>query len=243
MIVVNEFPYCIERLDWDSKIFEKEVFLLVFNKNIDSEAWKLINTELKNADLVYIKNKTKFRSNSFVISNCTDATLYDTNISFGLSKNYINTDLDNFDNILISDNPTFNLEKLLVYSQSRFVNDERLFAIGGKNVYKSWILNAKKTKNKKFLIYIENELPIGFILYAVKKNKYVVELISTSIQCRGTGVGKRLMALLINLASEKNISQIEVGTQISNIKAINFYIRNKFIVDETTDVYHWWKKN
>ena len=233
--------YDIKRLDWDSLNYNMEIYQLSFFGDIVEKDWNLIENTLQVADLVYIKNSSRYRNNSLIISMFTNATLYDTNISF-LLKDMDSTDIYfNKKNIVITNNPMHELNHLLDFQSSRFFVDNRLCKVGGENIYSDWIRNSTHDADKKFIIFTDNNVPLGFILFSKKSNIYVVELISVSRKNRGEGIGKKMLAILVNLASNDNITEIRVGTQISNISAINFYIRNKFIVGETTDIYHWWK--
>jgi ribosomal protein S18 acetylase RimI-like enzyme len=81
---------------------------------------------------------------------------------------------------------------------------------------------------------------LGYILFKVTNNICTIELIAVKSEYQNMKLGTKLLSFLNTHAIKNKISKIVVGTQISNLKAINFYIKNGFYVSETTDIYHWW---
>lgn len=197
-----------------------------------------------NADLLYIKNNTKNRINSKFIGEETSAIMYDTNISFVLDlKNSVQFQVDDYSDFTYAIESELNIElnDFINFSDSRFIMDVRLKNRMKSNIYIDWIKNSFNIENKKFLIIKKKNEVLGFILYHVIDDSITIELISVKSGYHNQKIGSNLIDYLKRLAIDSNIAFIHVGTQISNILAINFYMKNGFFVKSTTDIYHWWK--
>ncbi|MDD3106280.1 MAG: GNAT family N-acetyltransferase [Bacilli bacterium] len=236
--------FIFKKLNWESNKLNLEAYELIMCKEIDGAGINDFQQLVGLADLVVFKNPTSMRVNSKFISDYTKAILYDTNVSFRL-------DLKNIEEISLSDNQDFRFEilkkldfdyeHLLEFNNSRFVRDTKLQVELGCNIYKDWIVNSFNLINKGFFTIKYKNKQSGFILFKEESDNIIIELISIDSKLQKNGIGSILMKEFINLSLKKNINFIIVGTQISNIPAINFYIKNGFRVTDTIDIYHWWR--
>lgn len=237
--------YVVSKLLWDSSFFNLKVSSIYLNENIDETDWLMIDKVVQNDDLIYIKNLTKNRYNSKIISYKTNAFIVDTNIVFEkkcAQDNYI-IDFDFQDlKYFFTDEPVYDLSLLLDFSDSRFVVDEKLLKLGGSKVHIQWVINSYKNKDKKFLYVVDKNYPIGFLLFSISNTIATIELISVISQYQGKKIGSLLIHLLEEYLYNEGIQFIKVGTQVSNFVALNFYIKSGFKITDTIDVYHWWKK-
>ena len=127
---------------------------------------------------------------------------------------------------------------------SHYFTDPLMCAWAGKKVYEQWILNAPKY-GKSIYVALKKDLIIGFIVCTIKSAddvmKYgVIELIAVRDKFRGKGVGTILINKCLNFLSKENVSMVFVGTQASNISALNFYIKRSFMPAFIEHTLHMW---
>lgn len=56
------------------------------------------------------------------------------------------------------------------------------------------------------------------------------------------GIGTKLIQKIELFAIKNDIKEIQVGTQINNIKAQNFYVKCGFKHTANNSIFHWWIK-
>lgn len=236
---MNNSSYILDRLEWDSKYFNLKVYSLELVDELTNQSWDSIKREIYNYDLIYIKNPTYLRKNSELISKNTNAVLYDTNISFELS-NFSTFKNGNDENIHQSFLNTWKIDNNFHFPYSRFVKDKRLNNIIGEKIYDNLLLNSIIDKTKKTLFYVIKNQLIGYLIYKLSKNKISIELLAIDDDYKRLMIGSKLISNLVELAKIYDVTNITVGTQISNVGAINFYIKNNFRVKSSFDIYHLW---
>ena len=64
-----------------------------------------------------------------------------------------------------------------------------------------------------------------------------ISYIAVIEEYRSFGVGKKLIQKIISDFSD---FEIKTGTQVKNIKALNFYIQNGFAISNTYSIFHRW---
>ncbi|HOJ45430.1 MAG TPA: GNAT family N-acetyltransferase [Bacilli bacterium] len=235
----------INSLNWESRKFGINASEIIFIDEINDELWGQIEQQILGKDLVVIKNSTDFRSNSKLIAENTNAILYDTNVTFAkrISQRLSVSIADSNLSIEESTPNDFNedLTELLDFRHSRFFKDRKMHDYGGKEIYKDWVHNAKNYDNKHLIILRLLNQIVGFLLYSIQKDFLNIELISIHPLFLNKHYGSLMLQHLENVCLLINILTIKVGTQISNIEAMNFYVKKGFSITETIDVYHWWR--
>jgi len=238
-MIDNEY-FCFNKLLWDTENLRLDTFLLLLKKDLSQIQLSKLNFIFDVKGLIYIKNATQFRENSKFIGLNTNAVLYDTNLFFKYNvKNEEDMILNEY-NYEICPSLKIEIKDFAFYEYSRFYKDIRLRERSKNDVYSDWIKNAQSIKSKMFLTIKKQNNILGYILYEIKQSTYTIELISIKKEYQNMKLGTRLIYFLKKHALKNKVSSIFVGTQISNIKAINFYIRNGFHVMTSTDIYHWW---
>jgi ribosomal protein S18 acetylase RimI-like enzyme len=240
MIVDNEY-FIFRKLFWETENLNLDTYELILHKELNDRFLQELQFLLDINGLVYIKNATKNRQNSNYIGNNTKAILYDTNITF-VCNNFKNPELDETD-INYEHKSYLNMiyAEFVQFPYSRFSLDKKLKKKLKKNIYYEWIRSSFDKNNKHFITACQNGEIIGYILYREDESNYVIELIAVKQKYQHKKIGSQLINVLKKEASNNHISIIIVGTQVSNITGINFYIKNGFSIKETTDIYHWWK--
>lgn len=236
----NNQSYSFRKLDWDTSNLGIDTYEMIFKQDIDLTDSGFLDLFTNSKGLIYIKNKTEFRRNSKIISEKTKAVLYDTNVTFGfIIKEHCSFNFENY-NLEITSKLYLNENDFNDFAYSRFYKDSELKNKMKKDIYSEWISNSCEKNNKIFFTISNHNALLGYLLIRVEENNYIIELISISRKYRNMNLGSLLLNFLKDTAHKNKITKIYVGTQISNIFAINFYIKNGFYVEKTTDIYHLW---
>jgi dTDP-4-amino-4,6-dideoxy-D-galactose acyltransferase len=237
--MMNNEYFSFKKLLWDTENFSIDTYELTFKQEIPNTFLKELDFLQNINGLIYVKNLTCNRQNSKYIGIKTNAILYDTNITFE-TNNYDlnNSEMEDYNCKIVKEIKID--EDLNQFEYSRFLNDFELKKRAKKNVYIEWLNNSLNKENKYFLIIEKNKILLGYILFKVANDICTIELIAVKSEYQNMKLGTKLLSFLKTHAIENKISRIVVGTQISNLKAINFYIKNGFYVSDTTDIYHWW---
>ncbi len=109
------------------------------------------------------------------------------------------------------------------FIQSRFYKDPNFDKKTASKIKEEWAANFFKGARGDHLIVAEkNNSVIGFLLILIKKNNLIIDLIAVDEKNRGLGIAKSMI-----LFAEKNLMNdlrsVLVGTQLSNLSAINLY--------------------
>jgi len=241
MKIDNEY-FSFNKLLWDTENLNLNVFELLLKKDLNLNQFKQLNFIFDIKGLIFIKNATLNRENSKWIGLNLNAILYDTNVFFEYDIKNEEEIVHNEYNYKICSSLEDDISDFASYNYSRFYKDSDLRDRSKNDIYSEWVNNARLIDNKKFIkIEFQNNV-LGYVLYSIKQSDYSIELISIKNKYQNMKLGTRLIDFLKKEAFNHNVSKIYVGTQISNINAINFYIKNGFYVASTTDIYHLWNK-
>lgn len=92
--------------------------------------------------------------------------------------------------------------------------------------------------NSSIYIYQERGSKLGLITKQINNSKCIVGLLVVSPSSQGRGIGSKLLRGLEYRCVVQNIYNIEVKTQISNVAANAFYLKNSFCEQKRTFLYH-----
>ena len=110
-------------------------------------------------------------------------------------------------------------------------------------IYKNWVKNAFNKEDKYYITAKESGKTIGFILFSFRDIRSVtIELIAINGEYRNQKIGTYLIKKLNEYLKNLKVEKVYVGTQVSNIEAINFYFKNGFKIHKISSIYHIWKK-
>jgi dTDP-4-amino-4,6-dideoxy-D-galactose acyltransferase len=230
----------IEYLDWDSNFFEKKIGRICF---VDSENLIMELQKAKNAGfhLIYAFGD----ENSFV----EDKILKQFNGKITDRKVLLRKKITHQQNELsivsdyTSNELNAELENLAYLSgeYSRFKLDKQFQEHDFYRMYKIWIENSVKHKiaNNVFVAK-ENEVIKGMVSLKIEAEKGHIGLLSVAPEAQGRGYGKSLIAICERELLCNGISLIEVPTQLDNHRAVGFYTKCGFNIEEITNIYHFW---
>ena len=239
--MLNQMKYDVVDLSWDTNFFEVKSAKINLNNQISESELEEIKNKIQGYEFITINNMNNNSFNNILIGKLTNAFLTDINIQF--EKNDFFKKYKKDKNIFISNNFEVN-EKIQSISKksfiySRFYNDNMLKK--SDEIYSEWTKNSFNKKDKFFCVYKEHEI-LGYSIFSIKDECLTIELIAIDNNDKSKGIGTSLLQQVENYALENNIKKIKVGTQLDNIKAQNFYIKNGFKHCAVNSIYHWWPK-
>lgn len=127
-----------------------------------------------------------------------------------------------------------------VFRDSRFVRDSRFAERRGGRMFGEWVKNAFGIPGKFFITATEDRRLAGFVLFSVQGEVLTVELIGVDDRCRRKGYGRCLWHAVESEALLRGCSAIRVDTQMTNLDAVNFYIRMGCSISHAVQIYHVW---
>ena len=243
---MNKEKYDIRYLDWDTNFFNKKSAKLILKKEITDNDLTDIVKRIEQEDYAFItiENENNIEKNNILISKLKNTFLADINIQFQKKPD---KKKEKCKCVYIENNYKNNQEIIDIAKQaftySRFTIDSNLK--NGNLVHVQWAMNSFNKKEKYFITYNEKSRIIGFILFSISEedNSIFLELIAVNQNNKNSGIGSKMLDELENFAIDNNIKYINVGTQVNNISAQNFYIKNGFKHKENNSIYHWWRLN
>lgn len=233
--------FTTEKLDWDSKFWDIDIYFIKKNENE-------YDKEIRLEELPINKN---FIVQALVQDNDVEQIEYLEDNGFRFVQNKVNLVKDS--GCLYKGNDSieaFNViktEELLKYKyQEEFFNlygNVSRFSYIGSNekvneFYFTWLTKSIKGElDQNCIGYYRNSNLEGFITYSIKKEELVIGLIGVLKKYQGKKVSKLLLEYIDYIAFIKGCNRISVSTQGKNIKALNTYIKNGYLID---NIEHWY---
>lgn len=237
---VNSF---YEILSWDSKFFGYTVAKISDVIPFVKMNQILTNMRMENVKLAYWFIKPTSRDNQVAVDN--NGVLVDEKVTF--TKKLSDKDLV-IRNKHINSYRKKQIDKKLLSltldsgKYSRFRIDKRFTHSEFKKLYREWITKSVLRK-KAFdvLIYSDlEELIKGFITLEKSNSTGIIGLIAVDKKYQGKGIGKALVREALSRFQKKGLTNVRVGTQISNNGAVKFYQKLGFAILRVQNVYHFW---
>lgn len=236
----------IKPLDWDSKLFGVKCANLALKECITEYHEVKILDDLSSYDFVTIRNYNNDCVNNKFIGEKTNAFLVDVQVVF--SKNVEIKYLDS--HVKISNNVDPDSRLLCIsrnnFVYSRFFRDPNINPILANSVYENWTKNSFNREDKFFAIYEDNNIVKGFFLFGFDNNNNLDQgqgFMVVDSDYQGQGVGKALINSIENFAYNKCSKKIFGGTQVDNIKMMNHFYKNGYVIESKNSIYHLWNIN
>ncbi len=229
------------KLTWDTEYFGVTSAKAILHRPLSLIEWDELKSKFKDYQFISIVNEQSEPSNSQLIGKDTSAFLADVNIQF--EKKLGPTTYEKPTNVTIYRSLQRNeqIVGLADFQFSKFTEDPELEKRGGNQVYVQWLFNAFENPDKFYALSMDEIGEInGFILFSFSKDVCVIELIAVSQKVTKGGIGTGLFKAVEHEAYRKGISEIRVGTQLRNIRAINFYNKVGCRQVGCHQVYHLW---
>lgn len=226
-------------LDWDTKFFGVSSAKAILHRPLNLFEWDNLKDKFNKYQFISIENRNSEPINSQLIGKETTAFLVDVNIQFRkkLECTYeIPMNIEIYKEL----KPNSQIIDITDFSFSKFIEDPELAKRGGNQVYRQWVINSFEKIDKYFALSINNNEINGYILYSYKDDICYIELIAVSKKEMRKGIGTSLFRAVESEAFKHGYNEIRVGTQIRNIRAINFYHKVGCKQIGCHQIYHLW---
>ena len=216
----------LKTLEWDSSFFGYPVAKIIAEKISVENLNTQINEARNNGTrLLYLFTDPQDTVSTHA-ANVAGAKLVDQKITFHIKINAsVVSAADDHIEPFESDYPTAQLINLSVQSglYSRYKIDPGFKNNEFERLYLAWIENSvnKKIADHTF-VYKEDGVELGFVTLKARDHYGQIGLIAVDESSRGKSIGRKLIAAVINLLYEKNITELDVATQIDNEKPVIF---------------------
>lgn len=230
-------------LEWDTEFFGRKSAKIILSNQVSRFEEKKIKLFLEENNFITIVNENNNYINNQWLGSNTKAYLTDINIQF--RKRLFKQSIDLNQSVSIKNkveiNPTIMRIAKESFSESRFFNDPMITDEKAAMLFNNWVSNSFNKEDKYFVVTQKNRLITGFILFSKDKESATIELIAVDENYRGEKIGRSMINHLEEYLIKDNILNLKVGTQVNNLKAINFYTKNGFRYDSNSSIYHLWK--
>lgn len=234
----------IESLPWDSTFFGCNVARLSVNENCSTDILKkaIFNNCKCDFDVCYIYVSHNIDKISSLLLSF-GAVLYDHKVTFRkkLSKE---TDDDTNTSVTELTSLTQDAIDIAVSSgiYSRFYLDPN-FRDKQPMLYKQWITNCFEHKDGKVFGIFQKKTLAAIAGVSVSNEVGHLELIAVNPNYRRRGFAKRLIQAAEVFYLKSGAKTAEVVTQLNNTSACATYESCGYIMANTIDVWHLWKKD
>lgn len=227
-------------LKWDTDFFGVSSAKAILHRSLTLVEWYELKTRFKDYQFISIMNKDSEPINTQLIGKKTSAFLADVNIQFNkrvVGLNEIPKNVSIYQALERNDQ----IIEIADFQFSKFAEDPELAKRGGDQVYQQWLINSFG-KTDKFYALSKDELGDinGFSLFSYSDNACVIELIAVSQKETKGGIGTSLFKAVEYGAHQTGVEKINVGTQMRNLGAINFYQKIGCKQVGCHQVYHLW---
>lgn len=199
---------------------------------------------LRGFEFATITNKANNSANNLWLGEKTKAFLTDMNMQL-IKKVSINEEQADT-SITITDNLPENSQIIQIaetcFKFSRFLNDPYLRIEKARAIYGDITKNAFGKIGRFFVILKTAERINGFLLFSMNApaSSATIELVAIDQNYQGRNIGQSLIRAMEHYVGKKGVDTIKVGTQLSNIDALNFYTTMGFRYLECNSIYHYW---
>ncbi|MEH7125734.1 GNAT family N-acetyltransferase [Bacillus sp. JJ1773] len=227
-------------LNWDTDFFGVSSAKAILHRALTLNEWNELLARFNNYQFISIMNKNSDPVNAKWIGKYTAAFLADINMQFVkqlLDLNELPKSVT-IHQSLKRNNQIFDLAK---FQFSKFTEDPEFAKRGGDQVYYQWLINAFDKPDKFYALSLNENSDInGFALFSYSDSACVIELFAVSQNETKSGISSRLFKAVENAAYQRGYNEIQVGTQIRNMRAINFYHKVGCKQVGCHQIYHLW---
>ena len=140
--------------------------------------------------------------------------------------------------------PNADLYRLALISgvYSRFRLDDNLPKDSYERMYRCWIERSVDgaMADLVFVHRTKNQID-GMITVKIETDMAHIGLVAVDKGVQGGGIGSMLIkAVEAYLQTKTTVRHLKVATQWANKPACHLYEKNGFVVEEKTNIYHWW---
>jgi len=125
---------------------------------------------------------------------------------------------------------------------SRFLQDSKIEVKNAKRLFEIWIEKSALCVNgEQVLLALDEDGQVaGMATVSLNNQEGRIGLISVLGKYQGRGVGKQLIAELLDYGHKQELNRMRVTTQGANLSANQLYLKAGFAVESVTNTYHFW---
>jgi ribosomal protein S18 acetylase RimI-like enzyme len=238
----------VKKLIWDSEFFNMNIY-----QTLTDDIYLLNMDELNNyakdngIDVLYHFQDAANSKTVYVLEK-EGYNLVENRVDLVLNLNDVLETPHSEINVTEFDSGLHNIEKLypiasMVSNQSRFRNDRNFDSGKIDELYNKWIYNSCFNGfADRVYIYTDNDEVNGLCIFKIEKEAVRLSQVGVKDGHKRKGIGRALLLKAVEHYKSMGYEKCYVCTQMKNISAINFYIKNGFKFDKTILVYHKWYK-
>lgn len=241
---MNHYNY--RRLEWDTNYFGCESSRVDIVDELTTVDIEEVKELIKEDHFITFINPRGMMRNNKLITQKLGAYLVDINVQLSnvkvSSSAYQKSEFVHVENNYETNKEIVELVRQ-AFTNSRFYNDATISREKVSGIYTNWVQNAFGKEDKYFCVFDQGQGIEGFALFSVTNKEVVtIELIAVNDNCRKSGIGTQLINELYHYCVECGYETVNVGTQVENINALNFYIKNDLRIKDIRYIYHLWNK-
>ena len=228
----------VNRLQWDSDFLGLRIGRsdIAFN-----ERWNMLLQEASSLrmyyDLIYVFSEQELPTDANGVRLVDTKTIYAKSID---SSAIMFSAIERYQESI----PNADLYRLALLSgvYSRFRIDDSLPAKSYERMYRCWIERSVDGSMADIVLVHRTYSHIdGMITLKIEADVAHIGLVAVDEGVRGKGVGTMLIkAVEVYLQTNTTVRHLKVATQWANKPACYLYEKNGFVVEEKTNIYHWW---
>lgn len=228
----------VECLQWDSDFFGLRIGRTDIASN---KRWYKLQQEVitlrKQYDLIYVFSDQELPTETNGMHLVDTKTIYAKSID---SSTIMPATIERYQESV----PNDDLYRLALVSgvYSRFRLDNSLPSDSYERLYRCWIeRSVDGAMADLVLVHCTDNQIDGMITMKIEADVAHIGLVSVDEGSQGRGVGTMLIrAVEAHLQSNTIVRHLKVATQWANKPACHLYEKNGFVVEEKTNIYHWW---
>tara|TARA_B110000483_G_scaffold57646_1_gene72125 strand:- start:233 stop:928 length:696 start_codon:yes stop_codon:yes gene_type:complete len=226
----------IQKLIWDSTFFGYKIGKIEIDKIIDNEKFKNF-LEKSSFQMIQIFSKID-------LSHLLNLAHVDEKLTYS-KKPSNNTKFNNINIRSVCEDLDGTLFKLAkdAGEYSRYNKDTQL-KLKFELMYEIWMKKSlERDLADEVFAHKNKDIINGMVTVNKNLKNAEIGLISVDDKVKSKGIGSQLIKFVENWALIQNIENIFVSTQKENYAACQFYEKNKFVIYDTTYIYHVWNKS
>ena len=228
----------VSRLQWDSDFFGLRIGRIDI---VSNERWQMLFQEASSLqmhyDLIYVFSEQELPTDSNKVRLIDTKTIYAKSIG---SSVIIPATIERYQESV----PNADLYRLALVSgvYSRFRLDDIMPAESYERMYRRWIERSVDGSMADLVLVHRTDTQIdGMITLKIEANVAHIGLVAVDEEAQGKGIGTMLIkAVEAYLQTNTTVQHLKVATQWANKPACHLYEKNGFVVEEKTNIYHWW---
>ena len=228
----------VQKLQWDSDFFGLRIGRTDISSN---EGWNMLLKDASSLrmryDLIYVFSNQELPTDSNSIRLVDTKTIYAKSIE---ASAIMPSAVEQY----IEPIPNADLYRLALISgvYSRFRLDDNLSIESYECMYRCWIERSVdgSMADLVFVHRTKNQID-GMITVKIETDMAYLGLIAVYEGMQGKGIGSMLIKTVeAYLQTKTTVRHLKVATQWANKPACHLYEKNGFVVEEKTNIYHWW---